>query len=690
MRRSEYELLAGVSGAAILSLVVFLLCAARVAYTGVFLVFGGLTTAVVLRRPAARRQGQHPIKGMLGLHPIKEMRGRSPAPAWALVPFVFYGVVYLANSLAPEFSPDGAAYHLGLVKTYFLQHGFERLTTNMYANLSQGMEMLFLFAFAFGRHSAAAALHCFFLLTLPVLIFLYANRIGKPWAGAGAGMLVYLSPLTGVDGVSAYNDVALATSGFAMFYLLEIWREERVDNLLIPIGLLAGFCFAIKYTGFVALVYATLVVRRFAVRLLLPAACVAVPWLLKNAIWLHNPVSPFLNRIFPNPYVHVSLEDFYRGYLAHYGLQSLKPLFWIVTVTGQLGGQIGPLFLLAPIALLALRFRAGRQCLLAAAVFLIPYPQNIGARFLIPALPFVAVAMALNFPRWAVPVVITAAAILAWPRVIDRYRAPSGGWQIVTVPWKAALGIIPRETWLRRYPGYRTAETINSVVPADASIWSDTSLAEAYLKPRVLVNYTSAEGEQIQDLLHMPVDPGMQPRWNLRFTFPARSLSHVRIAQDASSRDDIWSIGEVRFWNGAAEIRPVSAEAHPFSWDIHFALDGDPVTRWRSWKSIEPGMYVDFAFSPSVILDRVDLHCSHDQWKIRLRIEGVPARLEILEDPALPDLRQTAIRDVKAHGVRFLMTGSGDSAANDMALDPARWGLALAAHTEAGNLYEIR
>ena len=63
-------------------------------------------------------------------------------------------------------------------------------------------------------------------------------------------MLVFLSPVAGIDGVSAYNDVALAATAFAMFYLLEIWREENgfaeKDRLLIPIGLLAGFCFAIS------------------------------------------------------------------------------------------------------------------------------------------------------------------------------------------------------------------------------------------------------------------------------------------------------------------------------------------------------------------------------------------------------------------------------------------------------------
>ena len=171
----------------------------------------------------------------------------------------------------------------------------------MYGNLSQGMEMLFLFAYAFGGHAAAATVHCLFLMALPILILLYGRRIGHPNAGACAAMLVFLSPLAGIDGVSAYNDVALATAAFAMFYLLEIRRDETNDHLLIPIGLLAGYCFAIKYTGIVALLYVLVALRRKLLRPTLAAAFVALPWLLKNYLWLDNPVSPFFNRALPEP-----------------------------------------------------------------------------------------------------------------------------------------------------------------------------------------------------------------------------------------------------------------------------------------------------------------------------------------------------------------------------------------------------
>ena len=675
LRPVEHDLLAALAGAAILSCAVFLLCALKLARTPVFLGFGiGL---IALARPMWGRRGALWAR----------------LPLLFLIPFLFYAVIYLANSLAPEFSPDGSTYHLGLVARYFRQHGFERLTTNMYGNLSQGLEMLFLFAFAFGRHSAAATVHCVFLLTLPVLMLCYARRIGHPTVGVCAAMLVYLSPLAGIDGVSAYNDVALATAAFATFYLLEIWREEHADGLIVPIGLLAGFCFAIKYTGFVAPLYALFVLRKRAANMLAAAACIALPWLVKNALWLGNPLSPFFNRVFPNPYIHVSLEDFYRRYFTTYGLPTFKPLFWIVTVTGQLGGQIGPLFLLAPLALLSLRSKAGRHCLLAALFFLLPYPQNIGARFLIPVLPFLAfgIALSLEFSQAAQITLVAAAAILAWPRVIDRYRAPAGGWQITTVPWQAALHIVPPETWLtRRYADYRLAQTINRRVPANQKLWSTIPLAEAYIQSDVLVYYYSAESEEVQDILLTPVSESMQPLWNLRFTFAPRKLSHLRIVQTGASADAIWSVGEARFFHQENEVNPVSASAHPFPWDIGLALDRNPVTRWRSWESIHPGMTLDFDFNVPTPLDRVELYCSHDQGRIEVHLDGIDAHLEETDGHPMGDLRRLATRTVKARGIGYLMIGKDYPAAADMQADPARWGLRLASQEEAGRLYEIQ
>jgi hypothetical protein len=364
----------------------------------------------------------------------------------------------------------------------------------------------------------------------------------------------------------------------------------------------------------------------------------------------------------------------------------------MVTVGGQLGGQVGPLFLLAPIALLSLRSEAGRRCLLGALIFLVPYVSNVDARFLIPALPCLALAMALPLELSpVVPVLVVAAAsVFAWPRVIDRYRAPSGGWQIATVPWKAALGIIPAQTWLSRDAGYRLTQTINRNVPADKRIWSTVAVAQSYTVPDVLVYYYSAECEQIQDILLTAIHEDKQPLWDWRFTFSARPLGRVRVLQNAANNDVMWSIGEARFFDGAEEANPSHADAKPFPWTIGMALDHNPVTRWRSWEPIRPGMHVDFDFEIPVTLDRVDLYCSRDAAGIDMKLDGIDARVEKIEGMPTGDLRRLATRTIQARGVDFLLIGDDFLAAADIAADPAQWGLHEIANEDRTRLYRIQ
>src|SRR5262245_38583045 len=247
--RQEEHALAFVTGAACLSLLTFLLCAVGAARKGVFLAVGLAVLAFAFRRGAHRAQGD-PLK------PIP--------PVWQWLfrgVFSVFLVLYFFNAMAPEMSPDGVAYHLGLVSRYLRAHGFERITTNMYANLSQGVEMLFLFAFAFGRHSAAALTHFAFLVTLPLTMLCYARRFGFPVAGVCGALLVFLSPVVGIDGSTAYNDVAVACVIFTAFYIAQIWSsDEASGGLLAPLGLVAGFGYAAKYTAFLAVPYALAVV----------------------------------------------------------------------------------------------------------------------------------------------------------------------------------------------------------------------------------------------------------------------------------------------------------------------------------------------------------------------------------------------------------------------------------------------
>ncbi|HEY7389873.1 MAG TPA: hypothetical protein VH640_15255, partial [Bryobacteraceae bacterium] len=106
-----------------------------------------------------------------------------------LAAYVLYGALYFRHALAPEISPDGGTYHLGFVNLWNHAHGLPRIV-DMYAALPQGMEMLYLFAFSIGRHSAAALTHFCFLMLLPVLMLLYGVRFGFPRGGAAVAAVI--------------------------------------------------------------------------------------------------------------------------------------------------------------------------------------------------------------------------------------------------------------------------------------------------------------------------------------------------------------------------------------------------------------------------------------------------------------------------------------------------------------------
>src|SRR5204862_3103446 len=71
-----------------------------------------------------------------------------------------------------------------------------------------------------------------------------------------AAILVFASPVIGKDGISAYNDMMVATLIYAVFYLLQVWDESPSYNLLILIGLLSGSSYGVKYTAFLTLPFA--------------------------------------------------------------------------------------------------------------------------------------------------------------------------------------------------------------------------------------------------------------------------------------------------------------------------------------------------------------------------------------------------------------------------------------------------
>ena len=703
LARQEEPVLGFLCGAPLLSLLVFGCCTLGVARKGVFL---GLGLAALAGGWWMRRRT-----------PACETELEAVPVLWKrffLVLFSVFFLLYFFNAMAPEISPDGSSYHLGLVARYLQHHGFYRITTDMYAALSQGVEMLFLFAFAFGRHSAAALVHLSFLVALVLAMVCWGRRAGMPGAGVAGALFVFVSPVVGIDAASAYNDVAVAAVAFGVFYLVQIWSAERTPALLVAIGLLAGFGYAVKYTAGVLIPYALAVVawkswrkrQPVAAPLLVAGLCAAVsvaPWMLKNWIWMQNPVSPLFNAVFPNPYVTVGFERQYTEFLRLYELKSRLEIPLQVTLKGDLAGIFGPLFLLAPVALLALRQRLGRQLLLAALPFGITYFGNIGTRFLIPAVPFVALAMAMELARarWLAPALVVAHGILSWPSVMPLYCGQNA-WRLAKVPFREALRIKKEEDFLHsNLPNYDIARVVERMVPAGAKVLVYSQLATAYTTRDVRVVYQSASNRIAGDILFMPLIEDYPPNWWLDFHFAARPLRRIRAVQTARAEPDNWSIAEFRIFSRGRELARAPEwrlRARPNPWYVQLAFDNSLVTRWSSAQTIYPGMSVEVDFGRPETLDAVRLECSHDQWKVRVKLEGqdasgnwqpLAAAPELREGPPILGLRRQATQELKLRGIDYVAIDGGDFGAADFRDKAELWGLEFVGQGREMRLYRI-
>src|SRR5712692_1734718 len=247
----------------------------------------GLLAAGIARPPA------FVALGVIGLLPLawRRPRPQAPVPRGLLgLVFAIYGVLYLIHALAPEIQPDAASYHLGLVSEYARLGGFPD-RVGFFEMLPQGMEMLFLFAFTAGKHSAAKLVHFGFLLATVPLMLELGRRVRMPdRLSAAAAAFYFCAPVVGVAGTSAYNDAAMVFFTLATLLALLLWKQESEDGYLLAAGLLAGFCYAIKMNGIVVPLLASVFVfasaRRWRPLLALgPAALIVIaPWMIRNTL----------------------------------------------------------------------------------------------------------------------------------------------------------------------------------------------------------------------------------------------------------------------------------------------------------------------------------------------------------------------------------------------------------------------
>jgi dolichyl-phosphate-mannose-protein mannosyltransferase len=697
--RSEEYFFGFVLGSAIVSTLVFVLTALHLAYSGVFLATGAAILGLAVWRRAYRFSDKR-------LAPVPWIWRAGFALCYAT-----FAVVYLEAALLPEIGPDAVLYHVALPARYLREHCFPVNTRNMMANLSEGIEMLFLFAYPLAKSSAGAMVHLVFTLVAPLGMLSYARRAGIYAAGVAGALLFFLSPIVGRLGTTGYVDVAVACVLFAVYYLFEIWRQERNTRLLVAVGLLAGFCFAAKYTAFLAVPYvlvlilweswrARAILWRSIVITSVCAVATMAPYVVKNAVVIGNPVAPFGNRFFPNPMMTISLERAYAEVMRHWEGVRLADVPLEATIHGgRLQGVLGPVFLLAPLALMALRTSAGRRLLLAGAIFSSTYFASIATRFMVPSLPFLSLALASVLPRVALPVMILAHSVLSWPTVVARFSDRSS-WRLYNLIWQDALRQRP-DFLKRRLVEYETGLAIEKNVPPGQPVFAFGGFQQTYHSHEIIVSWQSAFANGLADALLTPVSPERLPTWRLAYDFPERKVRKLRLVQQDSRAEEEWSVTELRLLRKGVELPRAPAwrlRASHNIWTVQSAFDNNPVTRWTSGQPLSPGMWLEVDFGEERGMDSVVVECTGDQSHAPLRVEfeNVKGGREILrEDPAIyerrkPDgLRAAAAETFKLNHVYWILISTSDPYATEFASHPEEWNATLVVDHGHHRLYRL-
>lgn len=715
LTRAELNVLALGVGAALVSQTVFFLGLAGLLYDATF------TLLSLACLGAWVRWGRDAGAGA-------PTRPGSRAGTWIFgvvaLPFAW---LYLPNVLAPEIGADSVRYHLGLVFQYYRTHEIPAITSSIYAFLSQGMEMLYLFAFAFGRYDAPKLIHFgLFLATIALLVTL-GRRFELPLAGWVAAALYALTSVVASDAATAYNDCALAFFLLAAFYGLAVWFEEGGREWAAVVGVLAGFAVAVKLTAAFAAAAVGLTVawkdRRALVGFGLAAAFFALAWPARNAVVARNPAAPFLNETFPNPHVGIRWEQDYRNYLKLYrwpyerrGWMDYAELPLEAAVRGvRHGGVVGPILFALPLLIAAGYRRRWTPVLLAAAApALAPYLSNSGTRFLIPALPFLYFAAALvverlprRFAAGAGALLVFAHAAFMWPGWMPSWRGEDSFWHLSEAPWPVVLGAEDVESYRGRFiDDYATVQALKVMVPSGSRVFAVHSVPEAFFPGEVITSHDGRLGEELAREMMMVLEPDFRPTRVTRFAFDAQPAAGVRLRQTASEDNSWWAVAEIELTTVDGMVvsppRATRVEARDFPWTGDRLIDGDPWTVWRAWNRLRPSTITlewDGAIGVAGLVVRAPWGQHFPQYAVEVlgpdglwREVAFGLEIERLEDDvaALKARAHEALREEEIRAVVGRIGGGGQAMLLEaIEQGPASWGMEEAWRQGNERIYRV-
>lgn len=419
-----------------------------------------------------------------------------------LLPFFFS---FLLTLVPPFEAFDALSYHLAQPARILQDGGLQAvdIVPFWYPNLT---ENVYLWALALGSERAPQILHFLWAVLSIILLWRWAVKIWN--VEIGRKTLLLLTTIFSLPLLAswAYVDMALAYCAIAALYTYTLSETRANLSWLRITGIMAGLAMGVKYTSFVVPLTCGLLIlfrRPFgkalssAAQFSIIATLVALPWYVRNAIFMGNPFYPFVfGGLYWDQFRAVWYADSGTGIgwdLLQIFLIPLNVVLGYHEIT-PMDGRIGPVFLiLLPLALWVSVSRSYRD----------------SARGL--ALRSINLFAALSFAAWALGVINSAhlwQIRLFLPALLPFAIPTALGWDylqkldtpklrisflfnvLITIvilltvfangifvlqrnPLAVALGAQSREQYIVRVnPSYAALLQIMDELPADAYVYS--------------------------------------------------------------------------------------------------------------------------------------------------------------------------------------------------------------------------
>jgi hypothetical protein len=333
----------------------------------------------------------------------------------------------LLGAWVPDYGWDGFAYHLAVPERYLYRGRIVVTPLFPHSAFPHTVEMLYLLALSIDSGALAKLVHLQFGVLVVAAVFTTAGATSRR-AGVLAAAILAADPLFNKELGIAYNDLAAAFFAVLAAGAIAEWHTERSKRALRAAGVFAGACLAVRYpagavlVAVVAFVWVSIPWRdwrvkvRSSVEIVLIAALVFSPWLLRNFAFTGNPVAPVLQSLFypaGQEYFHpVALKQAVAfGRHIGFGHDLLNLLLLPVNATLRVkdgyetfGYRIGVMYVLAVVAFYAGGAHRGRSAArtaltLAGFLTILWFFTFQEPRYLLPALCLLAVAGGVGLDR---------------------------------------------------------------------------------------------------------------------------------------------------------------------------------------------------------------------------------------------------------------------------------------------------